>query len=364
MKTPTATAAAALLAALTMTMTTSCTDEDIAAMADEPGTANEIRFAAAADFSRSDITTNNLKSFNVYAYTGSATSPKLFMDNVEVTKSATNVWTYSPVAYWPAKETVDFYAYAPSGWLGSATPVVPVEYDNTEGLTDLIYAVSPNLSGNTGSPNAQVMFNFRHALSKVSVKLSSTNTSLQVKVTNVAVAKLATKGNFHFPGVSTSGAVTDNNVGHWTDQNTTAVYIYHLSQTPADRITLSSTPNDLSAADPQYGGPKYLLPQTLTWENNGSGDDTYLAVMCSVYDTKTGTKLWPNSNTPEENIVEGSTFGDGLLKFPLSTAAFTEWLPGNHYVYNVVINSNDEMGAIAFGDPTVDTYVAVDTNYN
>lgn len=343
----------------------SCSSDDQPSMPMTQSDAREIRFAASTDMSRADITTNSLKSFYVYAYTGNATSPKLFMDNVMVSKNATNVWTYSPVAFWPAKESVDFYAYAPAGWLGSATPVVPVEYDDSEGLTDLVYAVSPNLSGNTGSPNAQVLFNFRHALSKVSIKLSSTNSSLQVKVSNVVLANIDTKGNFHFPGESTAGTEhTVGNVGKWTDQNSPAIYVYHISRTPSDVITLTSTPNDLSAVDPVDGGPKYLVPQTLTWEHNGSGSDNFLTVMCSVYDTKTGVKLWPNANTPEENVVEGSTFGDGLLRFPLSTAAFSAWQPGNHYVYNVVINSNDEMGTISFGDPSVETYVSVESNYN
>ena len=41
----------------------------------------------------------------------------------------------------------------------------PVSYDSYPGTEDIIYAVSPNLSGNTGAANAQVLFNFRHALS-------------------------------------------------------------------------------------------------------------------------------------------------------------------------------------------------------
>ncbi len=325
----------------------------------------QIRFAASAEMTRSDYTTNNLTTFNVYAYTGTATDPKLFMDNVVVTKSATNVWTYSPVEYWPAKESVDFYAFAPADWLGEDTPIIPVDYDNLYGDTDIIYAVSPNMTGNNGSPNAQVLFNFRHALCKVIIKLSSTNTSLQVKVTNVVLANIATKGNFHFPGVSTAGAVTPNSEGQWTDQNTPSAYIYHMSQTPDDVITLTSTPNDLSGDESGFGGPKYLIPQDLVWNSNGStSTDTYITVMGSVYDAETGTKLWPNANTPAENIVQGSTYGDGLLKFPLSTTAFNKWQPGYQYVYNVVINSNSEMGAIEFGDPTVDTFVSIDTNYH
>lgn len=351
-----------VLAAFTL-MLPSCSSDDGPTDAGVTKSDRQIRFSASTEFARSEITTNNLKSFQVYAYTGIDTTPKVFMDNVTVTKNATNVWTYSPVEYWPANEALDFYAFAPEDWLGDATPLKPIPFDDSYATDDIVYAVSPNMMGHTGEPNAQVLLNFRHALSKVLIKLSSSNADLQVKVTNVALANIAMRGNFHFPAISTSGNVTPNSIGQWTDQNTQGPYLFHMSQTDGDRVTLNSTPNDLSGSELGFGGAKYLIPQPLVWSNNGSGADTYLAVMCSVYDTHTGTKLWPNANTPTENIVQGSTFGDGLLKFPLSTAAFNEWQPGYQYIYNVVINSNDEMGAIQFGDPSVDAYVDIDTNY-
>lgn len=325
---------------------------------------NAIRFAANTEYSRAaEITTNNLKAFNVYAYTGSATSPTVFMDNVEVTKTGTNTWTYSPLKYWPADQDVDFYAFAPASWLGSATPMQPVSYDAYPGTEDIVYAVSPNLRGATGTANAQVVFNFRHALSKVTVKMSSSNADLQVKVSNVAMANIMTKGNFHFPGESTALQVSESSIGHWTDQNTPVTYMYHMSQDANDIITLTTTATDMGSTGLGLGGAKYIMPQKLTYRSNGQGVDTYLTVMCSVYDAKTGAKLWPNSNTPSDNIVEGSTFGDGLLKFPLSTSSFSEWYPGYHYVYNLIINSNEDMGAIEFGTPTVDSYVDVNTTY-
>lgn len=136
-----------------------------------------------------------------------------------------------------------------------------------------------------------------------------------------------------------------------------------MSQAPDDLIILSTTPTDMGDTGLGLGGAKFMMPQTLTYRSNGSGNDTYIAVMCSIYDAKSGAKLWPNANTPTENIVEGSTFGDGLLKFPLSTSKFSAWRPGVHYIYNLVINANDEMGAIEFGNPTVDSFIEVISNY-
>lgn len=343
-----------------LTMMTGCSSEEPNAMSENQN--DVIRFAANTEYTRyGDITTTNLKTFNVYAYTGIGTSPSLFMENVVVTKNTSNVWTYSPVEYWPSKKSVDFYAFAPASWLGTASPLGAVPYDATDGIEDIIYATTPDLSGGSGLSNAQVVFNFRHALSKLTVKMSSSNEGLQVKVSNVALAHLMSKGNFHFPSGSTADPVGEHSVGTWTDQNTPIPYLLHHSQDASDIITLTSTATDMGTTT--IPGSRYLIPQPLVWLNGGSDTDTYIAVMCSIYDSHSGVKLWPNGNTPTENIVEGSTYGDGLLKFPLSTSAFKEWKPGNHYVYNLVINSNSDMGAIDFGAPSVESFVNVETSY-
>ena len=193
--------------------------------------------------------------------------------------------------------------------------------------------------------------------------MRSSDANLMVKVSNVAMANIMTKGNFNFPKESTSDAAAAENVGTWTDRNTPAPLIFHISQSPSDLITLSTTATDMSNTGLGMGGGKYIIPQILTYRSNGSGVDTYLSVMCSIYDAKSGTKLWPNANTPAENIVEGSTFGDGLLKFPLNTSKFSAWQPGVHYIYNLVINANEEMGVIEFGNPSVDTFIEIESNY-
>lgn len=322
-----------------------------------------IRFAASTEFTRAgDVTTNNLTSFNVYAYTGPLSAPVTFMDNVTVTKTSANTWTYSPVMYWPAKQSVDFYAFAPAGWVGAGGPLNPVAYDAVSGTEDIVYAVSPDQTGNSDMVNAQVVFNFRHALSKLTVKLGSTNTSLRVVVTNVAMANIMTRGNFRFPHASTAEAPTADNVGHWTDQNTPQVYVLHWSQSLDEQLTLTSTPTVIAATGLGRGGEMFVLPQPL---NNikGSDEETYIAVQCAIYDAESGVHLWPNEQTPPENLIDGSTTGDGLLRFPLYTDRYQSWQPGVHYIYNLVINSNSEMGTIEFGTPTVDTFIEVEQAY-
>lgn len=118
----------ALMAACSTLGFTACSNETDSPQVPEKDN-GEIRFAASTDLSRvQDVTTNNLTAFNVYAYTTSGDETNLFMDNVKVTKTASNVWSYSPVQYWPAKQSVDFYAYAPESWVGEDGPLKPVPY--------------------------------------------------------------------------------------------------------------------------------------------------------------------------------------------------------------------------------------------
>lgn len=344
-----------------------CSEEEEVAGMPQNSDFGEIRFATSTDLTRSkDITTTNLATFNVYAYTSSSDSTNAYMDNIVVTKSSSNVWSYSPVKYWPAHKSLDFYAFSPADWVGNQSPLSPVSYDvypMSGGMHDIVYAVCSDLTGEADRPNPQVMLNFRHALSKVSVKFSSTNTNIKVMISSVAISNIMTKGNFIFPSETTSEVPSSSNVGKWVDQNTPMSYMLHVAQSASERITLGATPTVFEADGMGVGGMLYVMPQPLVWLANGTGDDDYIAVVGSIYDAKTNTKLWPNENTPKENIMQGSTFGDGIMKFPLLSSKFSEWHPGCHYIYNLVINANEEMGTIQFGTPSVDSFIDVETTY-
>lgn len=201
---------------------------------DNPGNAvsdsKAIMFAPNTVYTRSgDITSSNLDKFQVYAYTETGTNPTLFMDNVTVSRTSSNTWAYSPLEYWPTVP-VDFFAFAPAGnWAGAHGPFGTLTpYTDYPGDTDLVYAVSRDNTGNTNGQNAQVILNFRHALSKVCINLSSSDENIEVKVSNVVMVNILTDGIFHFPSLSTSPLSTDtNSVCSWTDLKSNATYIFH-----------------------------------------------------------------------------------------------------------------------------------------
>lgn len=323
---------------------------------------NVIRFAAASpqilDRAASDITTNSLNQFFVYGYLKSDGSA--YMSDVEVNRSGSNIWSYSPVKYWPTSDAVNFYAYAPSGMLPSGTsPLGKIPITNS-GYTDYVYAVAKDMSQPASGSNAQVKFNFRHALAKVTVMLSSSESDLKVCVNNVTIAGVCQHGNFSFPSATTEGipgTASSESIGSWSDVSGKSAAILYMAQRQDEIITLTSEPVD---ADIEGNGAKFFIPQSLPFVQGADfNNEVYLVLTCAMYDKATGKKVWPNANTPAINLPNGGLAGEGFIYLSLKGESFDSWKAGYHYVYNVVINGHPDMSQIEFGTPTVDSFVTV-----
>ena len=74
---------------------------------------------------------------------------------------------------------------------------------------------------------------------------------------------------------------------------------------------------------------------------------------CEIFDTATGTKLWPNSKTPDYMLVKETE--TGRIVYPATSDAVKAYLPGHAYIYNIQINNPDVLDKIEF-DVTVDDY--------
>lgn len=353
----------ALAALLAAGITTACVDESSPSMPGSSDSHKAIRFAPNTEKSTraSDITTNSLNTFKVYGYTGGTAAPTVYMNNVTVQKGENNVWTYSPLQYWPT-QPVDFYAFWPESLVGTGgTPLSTATYNNYPNTRDMIYAVSLDNSGYDDSINAQVALNFKHAMSKVGFNVGTTNADVTIEISSITLTNIKTQGNFKFPDKNTAPG-EQGGAGTWTNLSSPSLYIMYMAQTLDERIALTNTPRAFNSTI--FGDEElYLLPQQLNWRSHGGGTDTFLTIVGSIYDTDTKQRLWPNADTPDENLTH-NTLGDGVMRLPLSTSQFTAWEPGYHYIYNITINSNPDMGTIEFGAPTVDTYVKVTSNFD
>lgn len=346
-----------------MLAATSCVDSNESTSPENPAEGSAIRFAPTTEYSTKagDITTNNLQSFQVFAYTGRATAPSVLMNNVTVNRGEDNVWTYSPLQYWP-DVPVDFFAYSPAALIGNGiSPMETGTYTNFPNTRDLVYAVSLDNVGKKYGDNPQVLLNFKHAMSKVTLNLSSSNKEIRVDISTVALANIKSEGKFIFPYKNTVPGSEDGGIGEWSSVEKSAIYLLHMSQKSEDHITLGETPVALDHTIFDEDG-LYLIPQGLTWTSGGKGDDNYISMVLSVYDAATNEKIWPNDGTPQEDLM-GNAGGDGVVRIALSTSAFSEWQAGRHYIYNIMVNSKPEPGAIEFGSPAVDTYVNVNSTF-
>lgn len=290
-------------------------------------------------------TTASINNFVVYAFTGG----KPYMQGVKVTRKGA-AWIYNPPVYWPTTP-VNFYAFSPditnSPSIGSSGLGTIPDFTNP-GNIDLLYAVNMNET----AKSTPVMINFRHAMSKVDVLLSSANENLIVKVSYVSLNNVAIKGTFNFPNATTSPELTEN-IGNWTNMSNFTKTMLFAVIDYTDIVQLTSTPTDFSDNTLSID---YIIPQNLTElsfdGNNFQG--TSIEVDCEIYDAKSGVKIWPNSSTPAAQLVDQS--GCGRLMFPVTTSAVKAWKPGHNYVYNIKIDNPSVLNPIDF-NVTVDDFI-------
>lgn len=296
---------------------------------------SEIKFNVIADRStRGEVTTTaNIQEFAVTAYT----EGKILMNNVLVKRTGSE-WTYSPKAYWP-DTPVNFYAVSPNpsdsiGITGASTGTASINGFKNPGDIDLLYAVNYG-DIQSGSP---VTINFRHALSKVNVMLSSANKAITVKINKVTIGNTATTGSFFYPRSTTSAG--SDVVGSWHSQSGISEVTLFASAGSTGNYTLTADPTDpvgLNSAD----GYEFFIPQELSKLSYDSANKqitgSYIAVDCAIYDTATGGKLFPNNQTPSYLIAENTTYG--RILYPVTNSTVTAWKQGYSYVYNIAIDN-------------------------
>lgn len=299
----------------------------------------QIRFnvvaAATPRVAHVETTTSSINSFLVNAFT----EKKPFMTNVTVQREGeTSNWTYHPLAYWPAS-AVNFYAVSPdirNTVRDNGTDKWVMSYDN-EGNTDLLYAVTAEMSQSNPTAPQPVQMNFRHALSRIAILMSSTNSQIRVHVNSIELENIFSTGDFRFPEETTApdSAVT----GSWSNQSSSGDE--DIFELPEMGTVLTETPTELSNQNFHFALPQTLTPVSET-ANNFSG--SYIKIKCRIFNPA-GTLLWPNAKTPAEN--KDGEFG--LVRYPLCLANQTmSWDAGKAYIYNITINDLPGLAGIDF----------------
>lgn len=216
------------------------------------------------------VTSSNLKSFQVFAFTAEG---ETVMNNIKVTNDGTTGWTYTPKKYWPEGTTVDFYGlymkdlgvtggtYYQSQYGATATNGCAVHVDMvaTDGIVDatetpdLVYAVALDREKADGA----VLMQFRHAMAQVEFRIKNATTSsnnIVISSGPVYVDNLGHTGNYSLPTTS-STTETLGGLGSWGDYTNASTYRF---KTDGLLIYAGETSGTI------HPGPCFVFPQSVT----------------------------------------------------------------------------------------------------
>ncbi|GHT06738.1 hypothetical protein AGMMS49525_15330 [Bacteroidia bacterium] len=219
----------------------------------------EIAFKTFADKQlRASVTTaGSMTSFTTSAWSHPAATPTVYdgyvLNGVTVTRSEDGAsWDYFPKANWPARDSVDFFAYSPASSVNvtaglkqnvTTVPTPPVaapeieytvpEWNGVDPQEDFMVTKSVDLTY-TSSPSVQL--NFKHALSRIVFKAQNQNKNKTYVIKELALSKLKSKGTLNMlDSVPNAGATFAHTPGaynvSWKAQHDSVTYKVDLGST-------------------------------------------------------------------------------------------------------------------------------------
>ena len=214
-----------------------------------------------------DVTTANLAQFEVTAFNhGTETSP--YINAVSYTGGSGTFASATPY-YWP-EGNLDFYAWSQGAATGnqvsktnyktfvvtpSATPASQV---------DLIFAGKTNI-GKANSTDGAIALNFRHAESKVVVKVKNTAPNLKFVISDWKLGFVDLSGTFTYSGqgVGYDGSTDGNNtaqlaISMWSDNDGAAAANGYVNSL-ASNVNIAA-----NASETLLDGEMIIIPQSVT----------------------------------------------------------------------------------------------------
>jgi len=301
-----------------------------------------------------DASFANGTSFKVTAFETGATSNAYF-SNVVFTATTGTTFTSDNKYYWPNTSNLDFYAWQPataSDDYGSISVTPDAEAANQ---IDLVYGRTNNWgkmeddgvdpAENNGSNG--VTINFRHAESKVLIKLYNGNSSnIKVTVRDASICNVKNSGVFAFADANTD--TKDAALLSSSTWDLSAASLTSYTQTDGS----NSKYNVAIGSAAQVGTDWILIPQSFTYATTYNDEDANDAFTAPCI--KVSLKI---QNTTNDAYIVGSTSGvnDGYVTamWPLNEGP-AAWAMGKKYTYTVDLAGGGYYEKNNTGDMTLD----------
>lgn len=355
-----------ILAVAGLALASCSNDEVVKDLSTSDANAISFRSLVNGQTRAADITTSNLSSFKVTAFpTGTTTSP--YMDDVTFTKDGSTFVSGTPY-YWPASN-LDFYAYSPTDGASatlattgaSGDQITKTAYNSFTVIpsstigsqADLVYANSNNQGKQTnGGVAGAAVINFRHAGSKIVIKVKNTAANMKFDVSAFKIVHVDGSATFTYStvndentnGQNTGEAVsgTTLSTSDWTNNsdaaektitystgNFTAANIIPASQTTAMFLNHSSNAPSTENADEDIN--MILIPQTTSKAIAYSGTTAGDAITTGSY---IAVKMIIRNNSDGTVIADATTDVATKNKWAIWPVDFS-WAPGKKYIYTI-----------------------------
>ena len=302
-------------------------------------------------------TASNLTSFNVTAWkSGGSHTDSAYIDQVDYKKNVDGSFTSDSKYYWPFKDGLDFYAYAPKATAANGIDRISEVSFNVTPLADTDSQVDLIFAKNSGTRNMNsngVPLNFRHTMSQVRIKVKNSNPVVKFNVTGWKIVGVDGSATFTFDdAVANSNSPAANSANTisatmWTDNDDDYTTSYSRS--------VSKTVTGTNSTWGLLEGTAILIPQRApmaTGYANSVMNGAYLAIEYEAL-----------SAEHEEEVVAAGTWGCWPVGF--------SWEPGFCYNYTIDLSQfgYEEQGSgeldpiiddaeIKFVDVTVDLWQA------
>lgn len=256
------------------------------------------------------------ESFSVTALTGGNI---YFADAVFTRDQATSHYLSANPYYWPSQGSLDFYAYTPVGdghvtkTAHNSFTVVPAAEPDETNATDLLFAIAAGQTKATGSDGVGLYF--LHAMSKVVVKVKSTQPNLSFTLEQFKLAHIEQEGELTVGQTVSTASGQAIPRSDWTPAGNISsanAYIQNVGQIES-----------VSELAQTVGSSMILVPQltskALKYGSDGKPDGGYIAIKGVISNKSDNSKVFPAGD------------GSAWMVFPVEF----NLEPGKQYTYIV-----------------------------
>lgn len=206
----------------------------------------EINRGQAIDFrmpltKATEYTTADIKNFKVTAFTKNG---NLYFENVTFTKNGEYFTSEHPY-YWPATESLTFYAYNPNGndltgLVVDQTGVNISNYTPSTSISEQLDIIVATATGDKSNEQNGIEIKFQHQLSNIEVRALNTNEAYTFSIKGVRIANVYPTGNLN------------NGLWEETGNLTTYQVDYTQPRTVTKDVSLLGNEGDNAMLIPQY----------------------------------------------------------------------------------------------------------------